>query len=348
MTDDNSIQADTSTYYEHISVMPVETLDLLNVQSGKVYIDATCGAAGHSKLILDKLASTGQLFSFDQDKEVIARHEKEALKHTNWTLVHSNFENIYNYCLENSLKIDGGVLFDLGLSSIQLDDPSRGLSFNSNHKLDMRLDPDLEFSAYDVVNDYPADKLADIIYKYGEERLSRQIASEIERTRPLETCKELAELIKRVYVRRYSKTFKSNPATKTFQALRIHVNRELEVLENVLASLSKILLPGARIVIISFHSLEDRVTKHVLKELTVNPKKFNKYKNYRSTAADYPENQGYKVKEASKNARGAQESLKPEVKLVNLTKKPLTASAAELEYNARSRSAKLRAYEAIS
>ena len=255
-----------STSYSHIAVMPSETLTGLDVQEGLIYFDCTLGGAGHSKMILEQLNGTGHLYSFDQDINVIQSHKEEATKYENWTLVHSNFENIPEYCKENNIEITGGLLMDLGLSSIQLDNPERGFSYQHESQLDMRMDTDLEISAYEVINHFKEKEIADIFYNYSEERLSRQIASKIIEKRPIETNKELADLIKEIYWKRYHKHSKTHPATKCFQALRIYVNRELEVLENLLEAIPGLLSENAKVVIISFHSLEDRVAKLFFKK----------------------------------------------------------------------------------
>lgn len=257
--------------------MPKEVLEYLQVEPGKVYIDGTLGGAGHSRMILEKLKGTGHLYSFDQDIEVIERiseqyemdcHDSQSgsRNDSNWTLVHRNFAQINNYCKNNSIKITGGLLLDLGLSSIQLDDPARGLSFNSEAPLDMRLNPEAELTAADIVNGYKEKELADLIYNYGEERKSRVIAKAILENRPFNSCKQLGDLIKRIYAKASSgKTFRVHPATKTFQALRIAVNAELDVLEQVLDLNPEVYEPGARIVVISFHSLEDRIVKNIFR-----------------------------------------------------------------------------------
>ncbi len=253
--------------FSHIPVLAKEVIEGLKIEAGKVYIDGTLGGAGHSKLILEQLAGTGHLYSFDQDGGVIEKQEEENKKFPNWTLVHDNFEAIVDYCKENDIKIDGGILLDLGLSSIQLDDPERGFSFFSEGRLDMRLNPDAQLDAETVVNKYNEKQLADIIFEYGEERKSRQIAAAIIRRRPISTCQELAKIIESCYARSYKKNyFKTHPATKTFQALRIYVNRELKVLEEVLKLDPEVYLPGARIAIISFHSLEDRIVKNAFRD----------------------------------------------------------------------------------
>ena len=278
-----------------------EVIEGLAIEPEKTYFDGTLGAAGHSKAILEKLNNNGRLISFDQDPAVIARISKEK-QSDNWALENKNFQELWDYCRAENISIDGGILLDLGLSSIQLDDPERGFSFNAETRLDMRMDTDLETDAHDVINTFSEKELADILYIYGEERRSRVIAKSIVEKRPVNTCSELAEIIKSIYVRSSSrkKTFKTHPATKSFQALRIYVNKELDVLEKVLDFDFEHLKPGARIAIISFHSLEDRIVK-------------NAFRNY-----------------------------KQEGKLKLITKKPLMATDEELEVNARSRSAKLR------
>jgi 16S rRNA (cytosine1402-N4)-methyltransferase len=251
----------------HVPVLAEEIISLLEIKPGSTYIDGTLGGAGHSKLILEKLQNQGHLYSFDQDREVIERLTNEAKAHANWTLVHNNFAEIYNYAKENQIEITGGILLDLGLSSIQLDDPNRGFSFQRDSQLDMRLNPDADLSADDVVNSYSEKDLADLIYKYGEERKSRQIAATIIKNRPINSTLKLGELIKTIYARgSHGKTFRIHPATQTFQALRIYINRELEVLEEVLELDFSVLKPGAIIAIISFHSLEDRIVKNALRK----------------------------------------------------------------------------------
>ncbi len=294
------------TDYSHIPVLLNEVLEHLAIEPNKTYFDGTLGAAGHSKAILEKLNKKGKLVSFDQDPAVIEKIASE--KHNdNWILENRNFQEIWDYCYENQFKIDGGILLDLGLSSIQLDDPERGFSFHAETALDMRMDTKLDLDAHDVINTFSEKEMADILFTYAEERRSRVIAKSIMENRPINTCKELAEIIKRIYVKSSSRktTFKTHPATKSFQALRIYVNKELEVLENVLDFNFDCLEPGARIAVISFHSLEDRIVK-------------NAFRNY-----------------------------KQEGKVKIITKKPLTATDEEFEVNARSRSAKLRVCEVI-
>ena len=203
--------------FSHIPVMPSEVLEYLDIDKDKIYFDCTLGAAGHSKLILEKLTGQGQLYSFDQDINVIESHRElqasinsEALKQgfTNdrndtlienkWNLIHANFSQIQDFCEENEIKITGGILVDLGISSMQLDDPERGFSYLHDTPLDMRMDRDVSLSAYDVINTFKEADIANIFYNYAEERLSRQIAQKIMEQRPIETSKQLADLVAKI------------------------------------------------------------------------------------------------------------------------------------------------------
>ncbi len=263
---------------EHQPVLLKEVLEYLDPNPSKTYVDCTLGAGGHSSAILDKLAGQGCLYSLDQDLSAIelVRSNMEELnpKHyQNWVLTHENFANLENFYLKQksinpNFKIDGGILLDLGLSSMQLDQAHRGFSFSKEAELDMRMNLDDNFRAADLINRYPERQIADILYKYGDERLSRQIARAIVLARPISTTTELAEIVKRVYVQKTksSKTFHIHPATRTFQALRVFVNQELQALESILEATSRLLEPKARIVVISFQSQEDRLVKHCLKQ----------------------------------------------------------------------------------
>lgn len=263
--------------FTHKPILAKEIIQALAIEPHKIYVDGTTGGAGHSRMILE--AKPKHLYSFDQDSEVVDRVEAErrrincddlsrrSFSEDGWTLVHSNFKNIWSYCKEHKIKINGGILLDLGLSSIQLDDPRRGFSFKHDSELDMRMDQSLEFSAKDILNQYTETDLADIIYKYGEERKSRQIAAAIIKNRPFDTSAKLADLIKIIYARgSHGKTFRIHPATRSFQALRIEVNKELEVLKQFLELDFTVLEPGAILAIISFHSLEDRLVKNAFKK----------------------------------------------------------------------------------
>ncbi len=247
-------------------MLPTETLDLLAPRSGEVWIDATAGLGGHSRLIAERLTEGGQLICLDQDPAMLAI-AKANLVGLPARFFHANFDQ-FEAVLEE-LKIDkiDGLLADLGVCSAQLDDPVRGLSFQRDGPLDMRLDPTNGQTAADLVNRLEEEELANIIYQYGEERLSRRVARRIVEQRAIrhfETTTELAELVRRCVPR--SPGQRIDPATRVFQALRIAVNEELGVLENLLRILHRRLKPGGRVGIISFHSLEDRIVKHAFAE----------------------------------------------------------------------------------
>lgn len=251
--------------YKHTAIMPNEVLEYLNIQEGKSYLDCTLGGAGHSKLILEKLNGTGKLYATDQDIEVIKRTSKELEGSKNFIPLHMNFSEFTDYAKVEGIKIDGGVLMDLGISSIQLDDPERGFSFKFESPLDMRMNQNQELDLESIINHYPEKEIADILYQYGDERFSRQIASAICKKRPFKNTKELASTIAGIYKWKGSKG-KIHPATRSFMALRMYLNQELEVLENFLSKLADIMEPGAKIAVITFQSKEDRIAKQALKK----------------------------------------------------------------------------------
>ncbi|QVL30539.1 16S rRNA (cytosine(1402)-N(4))-methyltransferase RsmH [Telmatocola sphagniphila] len=245
----------------HRSVLPIETLELLAPASGEVWIDATAGLGGHSRLIAEKLLPGGMLIALDQDPSMLAL-AKENLKDLPVRFFHANFDQFEAVLEELKLEKVNGLLADLGICSEQLDDPQRGLSFQKNGPLDMRLDTTTGRPAADLVNRLEEEELADIFYHYGEERLSRRVARRIveqRAVRKFETTEQLAELVRRCVPR--SPGQRIDPATRVFQALRIAVNEELAVLENLLRILPRRIAPGGRVGIISFHSLEDRPVK---------------------------------------------------------------------------------------
>lgn len=256
--------------FHHVSVLPQEVLTGLNLQSGGLYLDATVGGGGHSRLILEADPSI-RLVAVDQDEAAIATAQANLAEFGDrvsyWRGNFSNFN-------PGGAKFNG-ILADLGVSSAQLDIPERGFSFRHPAPLDMRMDQHQELTAADLVNHGDETELANLIYTYGEERLSRRIARKIVDQRPFQTTTELAEAIAQCVPRKY-RYGRIHPATRTFQALRIAVNRELEVLETLLQKAPQWLAAGGRLVIISFHSLEDRPVKHGLKgmpELRVITKK---------------------------------------------------------------------------
>lgn len=250
---------------EHISVLKKEALELLDIKKDGVYIDGTLGRGGHSKEILKKL-DKGHLYCFDLDIEAINSGEKNLKDYrNNLTIINDNFKNMFNY-IEN---VDG-ILLDLGVSSPQFDDEQRGFSYRFNSKLDMRMDQKQEFSAYELVNTYDLNQLTRIFKEYGEEKFAYKIAKNIieyRQTKTIETTFELVDIVKNSKPNKVLKT-KGHPAKQVFQAIRIEVNKELESLEYFLENFSKHLKKDAKVAIITFHSLEDRMVKRKFQELT--------------------------------------------------------------------------------
>lgn len=299
----------------HKSVLLIESINGLNIKPDGTYIDCTLGYAGHSGEILKRLETEGFLFAFDQDEEAVKySYDKLSKIGNNFKIFHTNFRNIKE-CITD--KVDG-ILFDLGVSSPQLDDASRGFSFHKDAPLDMRMDKRQELDAYKVVNTYPLEKLIDILYIYGEEVNAKSIAKGIISNRPINTTLELADVIKENVPISYRK--KSNPCRKTFQAIRIEVNSELSILESSLMDAFSLLKPNGRMCVITFHSLEDRIVKNVFKKLCSDD--IN-----------------------SKNLPVVPLEMRAKAKLI--TKKPIIPSGNELELNNRSRSAKLRIIEKL-
>lgn len=299
----------------HKSVLLIESINGLNIKPDGTYIDCTLGYAGHSGEILKRLETEGFLFAFDQDEEAVNfSYDKLSKIGNNFKIFHNNFRNIKE-CITD--KVDG-ILFDLGVSSPQLDDASRGFSFHKDAPLDMRMDKRQELDAYKVVNTYPLEKLIDILYIYGEEVNAKSIAKGIISNRPINTTLELADVIKENVPISYRK--KSNPCRKTFQAIRIEVNSELSILESSLMDAFSLLKPNGRMCVITFHSLEDRIVKNVFKKLCSDD--IN-----------------------SKNLPVVPLEMRAKAKLI--TKKPIIPSGNELELNNRSRSAKLRIIEKL-
>ncbi|MDD6272059.1 MAG: 16S rRNA (cytosine(1402)-N(4))-methyltransferase RsmH [bacterium] len=298
---------------KHKSVLLEEVIKYLNVSEGKKYIDATVGYAGHSGEILKKLNKKGFLFAFDQDDEAIAFSQNKLSNIAdNFTIFKSNFVYMKDYVSE---KVDG-ILFDLGVSSPQLDEEERGFSFHKNAPLDMRMDRTQELSAYNVVNDYSSEKLLEIIYKFGEEKYAKAIVSNIIKNRPINTTIELAEIIKNSVPISYRN--KSHPARKTFQAIRIEVNHELDILESSIRDAFDLLNIGGRLAIITFHSLEDKIVAKVFKDLCSDD-------------------------ESARKLPITPEHLKAKAKKIV----KMTPSEKELEDNNRSRSSKLRVIERV-
>ena len=304
----------------HKSVLLEESIENLNIKNGGVYVDATLGFGGHSSEILKK-NKKGMLFCFDQD-EMAVNYSRERLSKIgdNFEIIKSNFENLKSELNARGIDKIDGILFDLGVSSVQLDVVERGFSFHNDAKLDMRMDTSKDFSAYNVVNEYSYDDLVRIFYKYGEEKYSTSIAKNIVKYREnkkIETTLELAEIIKNSVPMKVRRD--GHPARRVFQAVRIEVNRELDVLSSALEQAIDLLNVDGRICVITFHSLEDRIVKQV----------FKKYSEVDSMVKGLP---------------FIPEEYKPILRLVG---KSITPSNNELEENNRARSSRLRVAEKI-
>lgn len=299
----------------HISVLLEESIKYLNLKSDSKIIDCTLGYGGHSSEILKRIPN-GFLYSFDQDKEAI-KYSDERLKKfgTNYKIINSNFVNLK----ENINEEVDGILYDLGVSSPQLDTDYRGFSFHSDARLDMRMNQDSKLDAYKVVNEYSYEKLRDIFYKYGEEKFSNSIAKKIVEEREkkkIETTLELVEIIKSAVPDKYKR--EHHPARKIFQAIRIEVNDELDVLKKSLTDALDLIKVGGRICVITFHSLEDKIVKDIFKENST-------------------------MDNSLKKLPIVPEELLPKYKLV----KTLEPTEDEILNNKRARSAKLRVIERV-
>lgn len=247
--------------YTHLPVLLNEVLQYINPRADGRYIDATFGAGGHTRELLERTSPGGRVLAVDQDETAIEQGRIELQSYgSRLELVKANFRDIESIVREHGFAGLDGILADVGVSSMMLDDPTRGFSFMREGPLDMRMDLDQPLTAADVLNTYSEKEIANILFNFGEERRSRQIASSIVRSRPMSRTTDLTRAIERVLGgRRYGKI---HPATRTFQALRIFVNDELRSLESFLDSSMKVLRPGGRLVLISFHSLEDRIVKN--------------------------------------------------------------------------------------
>ncbi|MEK5071232.1 16S rRNA (cytosine(1402)-N(4))-methyltransferase RsmH [Sporosarcina sp. FSL K6-1508] len=307
--------------FNHTTVLLHEAVEGLNIKSDGIYVDCTLGGAGHSIEIAKKLSSEGRLICFDQDMtaiEVAKDRLKDYLPQV--TFVHSNFRNLKTELESIGISAVDGILYDLGVSSPQLDTPERGFSYNLDAPLDMRMDTNAPLTAYEVVNDWPYEDLVRIFFRYGEEKFSKRVARKVEEARqqsPIQTTFELAELIKSSIPAATRRTG-GHPAKRVFQAVRIAVNDELGAAEDSLTDAITLLNPGGRISIITFHSLEDRLCKTIFKEA--------------SSLPDLPP-----------NLPVIPEGMEPILKLV--TRKPIVPSEEEVEENKRARSAKLRIAE---
>lgn len=306
--------------FKHDTVLLKETIDGLNIKPDGIYVDATLGGGGHTSYLLSKL-TTGRVISFDQDILAI-NNAKEKFDDDRLTLVHRNFEFIKEELNALGIEKIDGILYDLGVSSPQLDLVERGFSHSKTARLDMRMDQTQSLDAYEIVNTYSYEELVRIFFRYGEEKFSKQIAREIESRRkekPIETTTELADIIKSKIPEKF-KRMKGHPARRVFQALRIAVNNELQVFENSLQDAIELLNKGGRVSVITFHSLEDRICKQIYLEYERGP-------------------------ELPKNMPIIPEGYEPSLKRVN--KKPILASEEELVENSRARSARLRIAEKL-
>jgi 16S rRNA (cytosine1402-N4)-methyltransferase len=303
----------------HIPVLLQEVVNALQPKADGVYIDATIGAGGHAAAILSASAPDGQLFGLDQDENALEIARRQLAEFGDRVhLLHSNFSQLEQVASRHGIPPADGLLLDLGVSSMQLDQPERGFSFQLDGPLDMRMDPQTGQSAADLVNSLPEEALADLIYQYGEEPHSRRIARAIVRARPIERTLELAQIVvKAIPAKRQGKK-KIHPATQTFQALRVAVNDELGALEQALSQAIRLLKPKGRLATISFNSLEDRIIKQFFRQ--------------ESQDCICPPEQIIC-------------SCRHKATINIITKKPITPSLAEVDANPRARSAKLRVVE---
>lgn len=307
----------------HYSVMLRETIENLNIKETGIYVDATLGYAGHSSEILKRIKK-GYLFAFDVDSEGV-RYSHQVLSKigNNFKIIQANFSELAECLNKENIDLVDGFIFDLGVSSPEIDDASRGFSFMQDAPLDMRMNQSGGTTAKDIVNSYSKEELTSIFFKYGEEKRSREIANGIIKyrgTKEISRTLELVDIIKSSVGANYF--YKFHPEREIFQAIRIEVNKELESIEKALPAAIKKLKKGGRICVITFHSLEDRIVKNI----------FKKYSEVNEIFSGLPTNE-------------IPIEYRPLIKLIN--KKPLIASKEELAENSRSRSAKLRIIERI-
>lgn len=308
--------------FKHISVLLNECLEGLDIKKNGTYVDCTLGGAGHSSHILEKLSSEGTLIGIDQDNDALRAAKEKLRDYSNVKFVHNNFYNIDSILTSLNIPKVDGILMDLGVSSYQLDEGERGFSYMKNAPLDMRMDRDREFSAYEVVNTYSEEDLYRIIRDYGEEKFAKRIAKFIVDKRadkPIETTLELVDIIK-ASIPAKARREGPHPAKRTFQAIRIEVNGELAILNKAIEDGVEHLNKGGRMAIITFHSLEDRIVKLKYRELA----------NPCTCPKEFP------VCICGK---------KPLVKIIS--RKAIEPSKEEVEQNPRSRSAKLRILEKL-
>ena len=305
--------------FKHKPVLLEETIEGLNIKEDGIYVDGTLGGAGHSKEILKRLSSKGILIGIDRDEEALKAGKENLKEYSNVKFVHGNHDEIEKILQDLNIEKVDGILLDLGVSSYQLDERNRGFSYLGSNELDMRMDKTQSLTAKKVVNSYSEEELADIIYQYGEERFSRQIAKNIcieRKNKEIETTEELVNIIEKSIPAFAKKD--GHPAKRTFQAIRIEVNNEIKPLYNTVRKCIELLKSGGRLCIITFHSLEDRAVKNAFVDA--------------QGKCTCPKDLPYCVCGA-----------KSEGKIIN--KKPIIATEEEQEENSRAKSAKLRIFE---
>ena len=307
----DKMEKDELTY--HVPVLLKESVDGMNIHPDGTYVDVTFGGAGHSREILSRLGEGGRLLGFDQDEDA----ERNIVNDPHFIFVRSNFRYLQNFLRYHDIEQVDAILADLGVSSHHFDDSERGFSFRFDGALDMRMNKNAKISAYEVINEFSEQEIADILYKYGEEPKSRRIARKITEARKekkIETTTELADIV----IRAIGKSMKRHPAKRTFQAVRMYVNQELEVLEEALEKAVELLEDRGRLLVITFHSLEDRIVK-------------NKFREFEKPCKCPP---NIPICVCGKESLGKV-----------ITKKPIVAGELELNDNSRAHSAKLRVFE---
>ncbi|MCR5848010.1 MAG: 16S rRNA (cytosine(1402)-N(4))-methyltransferase RsmH [Lachnospiraceae bacterium] len=308
--------------FKHVSVLLNETVDGLNIRKNGIYVDCTLGGGGHSEEVLKRLEGTGLLIGIDQDEDALSAAKERLKEYKNVIFVHDNFENIKEIVNRECNGKVNGIMADLGVSSYQFDTPERGFSYRFDAPLDMRMNRENSLNAYEIINHYSQADLFRIIKDYGEEKFAQNIAKHIcmeREKKPVETTFELNEIIK-ASIPAKMREKGGHPSKRTFQAIRIECNRELEILENTLDDMIGCLDSEGRLCIITFHSLEDRIVKN----------NFKNNENPCTCPANFP------VCVCRKVSKGRV-----------ISRKPITAGDEELEENSRSQSAKLRVFEKI-
>jgi len=304
--------------FKHIPVMLEECISGLNIKPDGIYVDGTLGGAGHSSYIVQKLNENGLLIGIDRDQEALDSAKQKLINYNNVKYVHGNHDDILDILQDLDIDKVDGILLDLGISSYQIDNSERGFSYMQDNKLDMRMDQSQDLSAWDVINNYKEEDLANIIYKYGEEKFSRRIAKNIcikRQEKPINTTFELVDIIKESVP---NNPKEGHPAKRTFQAIRIEVNGELKPLYDTISNSIKALKPQGRLCVITFHSLEDGIVKQAMQDL--------------SGKCTCPPGLPYCVCGAKSFGRV-------------ITRKPIIPTEKEYNENSRSRSAKLRIFE---